>query len=402
MTKPLHVLHLVEDFPPPERVSGGAPISVRLQIEALSKLCRVTVLAPRPRFLPFGRYRERAHADGRADLEREPFPGVLVHRPSYLHLPLLWPLTTPLQIVLATLWTLHRHAPDAALVHGHRGYPMGVAAVLAARTAGRHSVWTAHGSDVHAQARRGEARVRAPVRWALKASDWVIAVSRELRGIALALGAAPERVDYVPNGVDLRRFPARDREEARRALGRDPDRRLVVCAATLVAVKGHAVLLEAWSQLGEAVPDADLVLLGDGPLRGALETQAQHLGIAGGVRFAGRVPYESMPTWLAACDLLVLPSFGEGTPLIALEALAAGRPVVATAVGGTAEVLDQAAYGITVPPGDAAALAAGLRDALAHTWAEDALRRRAQDFAWPKLAARILEGYLDLATRRAP
>jgi len=400
MTRGLHVLHLVEDFPPPDQVSGGAPISVRLQIEALSELCRVTVLAPQQRFLPLQRYRQRASARAPGALEREPFPGVLVHRPAYLHLPLLWPLTTPLQILASILWTLWRHAPDAVLVHGHRGYPMGVSAVLAARCAGRRSVWTAHGSDVHAQARHGEGRVRGPVRWALRGADWVIAVSQELRGIALALGARPERVAYVPNGVDLRRFPARDREDARRALGRDPNRRLVLCAANLVPVKGHDVLLDAWAQLGESVRGVDLVLLGDGPLRGALEERARRLGIGERMCFAGRVPYSAMPGWLAACDVLVLPSLAEGTPLIALEALASGRPVVATSVGGTAEVVNRDAYGLLVPPGNAVTLATALRDALTRPWEEDVLRRRAEDFAWPKLAGEIFDGYLRLAGRR--
>ena len=389
----LHALHLVEDFAPPDRVSGGAPISTRLQIEALSHLCRVTVLAPRPRYLPLSRYAERQRDADPAGLESEPFPGVRVHRPAYWHLPLVWPLTTPLQLVLATLSCLRRHAPDAALLHGHRGYPMGVVAVLAGNLTGRPSVWTAHGSDVHAQATRGEARVRGPVRWALKSASWLIAVSQELRRIALELGADSKRVTYIPNGVDLRRFPPRTREDARRALGRDPARRLVVCAANLVPVKGHEVLLDAWTEAAEGSAGTDLVLLGDGPLRATLEARARASGIGDRVDFAGRIPYGDVPAWLAACDLLVLPSFGEGTPLIALEALASGRPVVGTGVGGTAEVLCSEEFGLLVPPGDSKALARALREAFSRTWSEDALRRRAQDFAWPKLAGEIRELY---------
>lgn len=373
-------------------MSGGAPISIRLQIEALSRLGRVTVLAPRPIFPPLGRYarHRRAHDDGG---ESRPFPGVRVRRPTYLHLPLLWPLATPLQLVALTLWVLARHARDARVLHGHRGYPMGLVAVLAARLSGRRAVWTAHGSDVHTQAVRGEARVKAPVRWALRHADRVIAVSREIADLAVGLGARADRVAYVPNGVDPRRFPPTSRADARRRLSLAEDARLVVCVAVLVPVKGHETLLQAWPRVHASLGAAHLALLGDGPLRHQLERQAGASAAADSVRFLGRVPYEEIPAWLAAADCLVLPSLAEGTPLAALEALAAGRPVVGTRVGGTAEVLDRPQYGRCVPAGDAGALALALVETLESAWDETALRRRAEEFAWPRLAERIAAVY---------
>lgn len=395
----LHALHLVEDFPPPEQVSGGAPIAVRSLMAELSRLCRVTVLAPAPLYPPLPRYAGRRRTG--APAETEPFPGVRVLRPRYLHLPLLWPLTTPLQLVAITLWTLWRQAPDAAVLHGHRGYPMGFVAVLAGRLAGRRAVWTAHGSDVHSHAVRGEARVRGPVRWALTRAGRVIAVSREIAAIAARLGVPAERVIYVPNGVDPERFPPRRRDQARQQLGLPTAGRLVLCVAHLVPVKGHAVLLRAWCQVQRAEPGARLALLGDGPLAAALEREAQALGLGEVVRFVGRVPHAGIPEWLAAADCLVLPSLGEGTPLAALEALAAGRPVVGTRVGGTAEVLDAPELGRLVPAGDAEALAQALVETLRADWNEEALRRRAGEFAWPRIAARVHAVYEEEISRHS-
>jgi glycosyltransferase involved in cell wall biosynthesis len=110
------------------------------------------------------------------------------------------------------------------------------------------------------------------------------------------------------------------------------------------------------------VPDAHVILVGDGPLRGELEQQAVDLGVSDRIHFVGR--QEDIPSWLAAMDVFVLPSLFEGLPLSILEAMAAGLPVVATAVDGTPEAVEGGVTGRLVPAEDAGALAAALVDVL--------------------------------------
>jgi glycosyltransferase involved in cell wall biosynthesis len=164
----------------------------------------------------------------------------------------------------------------------------------------------------------------------------------------------------IHNGCDLTRFdPTRQAPVAlRNSLDFSEGDRILLVVGRLETQKGHRVLLDAMPFVRRRFPAVRLVCVGDGALRGQLEAQAAALGILESVRFVG---YRSdMPDWLALADAVVLPSFFEGLPLIAIESLAAGRPMVATAVDGTPEVVVDGKTGLTVPPGDPGLLAEAL------------------------------------------
>jgi glycosyltransferase involved in cell wall biosynthesis len=161
----------------------------------------------------------------------------------------------------------------------------------------------------------------------------------------------PGRYTVVRNGVDLRRFAVADaaaRAAARHALGLDRDAPLAVCVGRVTRQKGQDVLLAAWPRVRSACPTARLALVGDGDQLADLSAVP-----VPGVTFAGAV--DDVRSWLAAADLVVLPSRWEGLPLTVLEAFASGRPVVASRVPGLAEVVP-APVGALVPPDDPAAL----------------------------------------------
>lgn len=180
-------------------------------------------------------------------------------------------------------------------------------------------------------------------------------------GLRARLGVGRERCAVIPNGIPLADADAAlaaARPGARTAMGLFRTDLAVACVGRLHRQKGLSVLLAAFHALLQTVPTARLLLAGDGPERRALEAAVDALRLRPFVRFLGTVP----SSWelLAAADLFALPSLWEGMPNALLEAMAAGLPVVATAVGAVPEMVAAGTEGLLVPPGDAAALAQAL------------------------------------------
>lgn len=239
--------------------------------------------------------------------------------------------------------------------------PDGTTAVRLGRRLGVPAGVIVGGSDVLVLAR--DPRRREVVARTLRSAQAVFAVSRDLREKTIALGVDPARVHVVYRGVDEAFAPA-PRDEARRRLGLPLDRETVLWVGKMVPVKGLEVLLDAFAALARERPQASLVLVGDGPRRGAVEQRIRALGLHDRVRLEGLVPSERLPDWYRAADVTALSSHSEGIPNVLRESLACGTPYVATRVGGIAELGDHPALRL-VPPGDAAAMAAALAEALA-------------------------------------
>ena len=183
-----------------------------------------------------------------------------------------------------------------------------------------------------------------------------LAVSRHVRDrLAAGAGVPEHKLRVVPNGIDPATLARSADPALRTRLAGAPDRPLVLTAARLSPQKAIDVLLSA----AALVPDAVFIIAGDGPERSGLEARAHALGIAPRVRFLGA--RDDVPELLAICDLFVLPSLFEGLPLSVLEAMAAGKPVVATRIPGTDEAVADGETGLLVTPGDAPALAAAIR-----------------------------------------
>ena len=193
-------------------------------------------------------------------------------------------------------------------------------------------------------------------RWLARETDVLIAVSENVRRfLAEQLGVPPATIRVVRNGAAAVAPSSARIAELRARLGPTGARRPVVATvASLTAKKGHAFLFEAVARLRAQNIACTLVLAGDGPERQRLQATAERLGLTEFVHFLGSVP--DVGSVLAVADVIVLPSVVEGLPLALLEAMLAGKPVVATAVGGIPEVIVSGDNGLLVPPCDEAAL----------------------------------------------
>jgi len=277
----------------------------------------------------------------------------------------------------AALWALFRMVRRFRphVVHTHTA-KAGLLGRLAARLGGAPVVvHTFHGHVLSGYFGRVRTRVFTALEAVLaRFTDVLVTVADDVRAELLARGVGrPERIRVVALGLELGAFTgALPRGHLRAAAGFADDAFVVGIVGRLVPIKDVPTFLRAAALLRRDVPGARFAVVGDGEERAALERLAGDLGLAGFVHFFGW--RRDLAAVYGDLDLVVNSSKNEGTPVALIEALAAGRPVVATAVGGTAELLGRGAHGVLVPSGEPEALAAAMRAARAGGEAQE--RRR--------------------------
>ena len=260
--------------------------------------------------------------------------------------------------------------------------------------------------------------LQAAVRRCARAADAILATDHSLVAPVRAhLGVDPARIHVVPNAVDLQTIDGAAGSAAATAatlrgrLGLTAGERLLLSVGRLEENKGFHVLAAALARLrahAEAGPGWRWVLVGDGPYRPRIAGAIDAAGLTSRVHLAGRVAEGELAGWYAAADVFVHPTLYEGSSLVTLEAMAHGKPVVATRAGGLPDKVRPDATGWLVEPGDAPALAAALAEALAGP--SDMLarfgaagRRLVEEaFAWPVVAAQLEALYAELLDRAAP
>jgi teichuronic acid biosynthesis glycosyltransferase TuaC len=351
----MRVLAITKIFP-----NAAEPLSApfnRQQFAALAKHCDLEVMATIPWFPGAGLVARWSSAGKLAAVpRRDRIAGIDVRHTRTLFVPRLAHVAWGPLYAASIAPSLHRYRGKVDVVLGSWAYPDGFAAVIAARLLGVPAVVKLHGSDINVIAKLpGPRQLTA---WALAHAARVVAVSRALADEVVALGVTRDRVSIVMNGVDGALFHPRDRAAARTELGLPPGP-LALYVGNLKSDKGVLDLAAAWPKVAQAVPDASLAIVGDGPARGQLEAQ-----LPPRATLYGPQPLSQIPLWMAACDVLVLPSHAEGTPNVVLEALASGRRVVASSVGGIPALITAEALGALVPPRNPDALAEALTLAL--------------------------------------
>lgn len=336
------------------------------------------------------------HSTSRLEREVDWARGVAV---DYLVTPNQWSFAGR----LFTYLRAHRADYDVVHVHGF-GFET-FAAIAARRSTGKPLIvkpsTAGPGTKLNVYARWS--RRVAPLRAQWRTVDAWISISQQTRSDLLTMGVAPERILFVPNGVDTRKFrplPRDERRLLRARLGAE-EHDLVLCTvARLAPHKRVDLLIGAVRQLLESHPGLRLWVVGHGLQQPALEGLAASLGQR--VRFWGQLEPPEVIQRLQASDIFCLVSLWEGLPNALLEAMACGLPVLGSQVSGTADVIQHDVNGLLVPPGDEKAVVTAierlarepdLRDQLA----AQALRTAQEKYALQRTAERLLEVYTALA-----
>ena len=305
----------------------------------------------------------------------------------------LWPVHTMRSVIQLIRET------DCDIVHVH-SQEAGLVARPLAKIAGAPAVlYTPQTVDI----RRSQwHRTYTWVEWALAhVTDRIISVTEADRQRMLQWGIPAHKTVTIPNGIDLTHFGATvDRKELRRSLGASAERPLIVQMGRLRAQKDPLSFVDGASKVLQQRPDAQFVLLGDGPLRSQVEERIRSLDLAQSVHLAGW--RDDARRLLAAADVVTLTSRWEGTPYALLEAMAWSRPVVATSVNGCPEVVQEGQTGYLVPSGDTIRWADRVLALLAEPAVAAAMGRRGRKrleerFTLQEMVARIEEVYRQTA-----
>lgn len=376
-------------YPNCEQPRHGIFVEQRLRhLVATGEVCS-HVVAPVPWF-PFRGARWGRYGVHAAVPSRETRYGIRIEHPRYPVIPKLGMGVAPRLLARAMAPVLRKiinQGDDFDVIDAHYFYPDGVAAVILGQRLGKPVVITARGSDINLIPHYAVAR-RQMLREASRARA-MIAVSHALKNEMVNLGMAEDRIAVLRNGVDLDLFGSENRDRMRVQLG--VTGRLLLSVGHLIEPKGHHLAIQALPRL----PDATLMVVGDGEMKAELERVAAAAGVSDRVVFAGTVSQAVLRDYYAAADVLVLATRREGMPNVVLEALACGTPVVATAVGGIPEILSALAAGRLMTERSAEAVVAAVSALLREYPDRGATRQHAERFGWEETT----QGQMDIFRR---
>lgn len=385
----LKIAVVTAHFPSSAHPTDGR--SVYQTLRALSFKADVQVFFPEPAYPSILKLGRRSRVD--LNSSYSPPPGVKVNYYNYPAFPLVSRPFNGWTAARVLLPHVRNFAPD--LILSYFLYPDAFAGLQVGKALSVPVVARGVGGDVH---NIGDWISLMHTRAVLREADSLVMVSSDLRARAIAMGAPPEKIRTIVNGCDLSVFHVDDRLAARQKLRIDPGAEAAVFIGRMDVKKGLRELVEAAATLHSQRPNLQVYLVGEGPDKPLIERAIQANSATSYIHLVPGCSFNDVAVWMAAADLVTLPSYMEGCPNVILEALACGRPVVATNVGGIPEIMSEEC-GRIVPPRDPAALAHALASVLDRIWDAVAISAH-RSRSWNVVAAELLEIFESLVSAR--
>ncbi|MGH7066771.1 MAG: glycosyltransferase [Acetobacteraceae bacterium] len=385
----LRVLVFTSVFPNPRQPLHGTFVFERTH--HLANLADIRVVAPIAWYRALNGGPDAGGAGG----------ALSVVHPKFWYPPKMLPVVRGVLMALSVFPHVRRLRGefDFDLIDAHFAYPDGFAAVLLGRWFRRPVCITLRGTEILQSRTRSGRRL---CDWAINRAERIIAVAKTLAERAREAGIPAARITTIPNGVDGARFHPIDRGEARRAIGLAEACRVLIGVGHISPRKGFQRVIRALPRVLEAIPNVRFVIVGG---RGAeadnsadLRALVGALGLADRVLFAGPEPPDRVALWLGAADVFVHASDFEGCPNVVMEAMACGRPVVATKVGDVERMVPSFAGLLLDNSDDDGALADALIVALRREWDSGKIAGFASERSW-EVVAREVQSQWELAVR---
>ncbi len=360
----MKILFLSQSYPGP-----GAPVRGTFNLE----LCRALAAEHEVRVIAPCSWTERLADRWRGEGSRAvSIEGPPASYPTYWYVPRVWQHCSDWwmtrSIAPAVRETLCDFDPDVVL--SYWAHPEGACGLDLARRLGVPAVCIVGGSDVLLLPKSNPRR-RAEVQRVVSESDAIMTVSEGLRRVVVELGADPENVHTIYQGVDEAMFHAGDRRAARDRLELPATLPIYVWVGRMVDVKRVDLLIDAVALLQQEGVSLRLFLLGGGPLEEALRRKVAELQLSRAITFVGPVTHDRLADWYRAADAMVLSSRSEGLPNVLRESLSCGTPFVSTGVGSIREIADPA-YSLVVDDPRPETFAQAMREILHPDYREGA------------------------------
>jgi teichuronic acid biosynthesis glycosyltransferase TuaC len=391
----LNILVLTTLFP--NSIQTHRAVFTKQLCQELMEHARVQVVAPVPYFPPIKGFGQWSHYHA---IPREEQYGISVYHPRYLVIPKLEILTGFFYFIACVRILRHiRKQFKFDVLNVHWAYPDGFAGMLLGLAFNVPVVITAHGSDIYLYSKYPG--VRRLLKWTMSRANSVIAVSKALKSAIQDL-CTECIIEVIPcAAVDPLRFNMLNKAECRKELGLPEDKKIVLFVGNVVPVKGVKYLIEAVNRLKKAGrKNLLLVIVGDGSDKAALEEYVRLHNLETFVHFAGRKSHQEIPLWMNCADLFCLPSLSEGMPNVVIEAMACGRPVVGTLVGGVPDIINSDLLGTVVSSADSEALSTAIENAFSRDWDHKAISDFARQITWDSIAKRYLRLFESLLSKQ--
>jgi teichuronic acid biosynthesis glycosyltransferase TuaC len=394
----MRILTFTSLFPDSSRPNFGVFVYQRMAHVSRLPGNTITVVAPVP-YMPSWVPGEKARKY-RAVPANQRFGELLVYHPRYPLIPKVGLTLHGLLMFLGAYSTVRRLVAQQHFdcIDAHFVYPDGFAAVLLGRAFGIPVIASARGTDINLYPTIRH--IRPLLKWTVQHADGLIGVCSALSQEMIALGARPERVRTIGNGVDPSRFSPANQTEVRILLKIPDGRKIILAVGSLVTVKGYHLLIPAIADLKRRGIPVRLYIAGEGPARPQLERMLHHLDLSDDVILLGNVPNDQLRSWYSAADVSCLSSSREGWANVLLESMACGTPVVASRIWGTPEVVVSDDLGLLVDL-NSQAIADGLSAALQRSWNREQIALFARQRSWDTVGSEVQQWLEEVSNHKS-